>query len=170
MSAPRHLSARTLRAGTVRAAIAGIALIAAAACTIEVTPPEPEEIPDPGFSGDWVASILGSDMILRIGEFRGIAAPDGRILWRDIDWGLSCLLDRGVDPAQLSCTVVPSVEGPTCTASAANEPYVEISLATPNGRIVAEVGGELRPGNGNPCDADPIVSWDGPVAATFFPG
>lgn len=153
-----------------RAGLACMAILAASACTVEVGVTTPEEITDPGFSGDWIATVLGSDMILRIGEFRGLAAPTGRILWRDIDWGLACRLDRDFEPVRLTCSVLPDVVGPTCSVPDENEPFVEISGAVPNTRIEATVGGELRPGNGNPCDAPPIASWDGPVIATFLPG
>ncbi|HKK93353.1 MAG TPA: hypothetical protein VJ925_07950 [Longimicrobiales bacterium] len=150
-----------------RARLACVALLLAltgAGCGLDISLPREREPLEQGFSGDWVGTFQGSEMILRVGSFLDRRTTEGRVIWRDVDWAMACSALVTGESSELECDVIPSAGVAFCGDP---DPFVAIEIAEPRQRLEASVGGEIREGTGSPCDGPVITSWE-PAEGVVF--
>ncbi len=137
--------------------ICALVPISLAGCSKEITASNPEGPPAPGFSGDWAGSFQGSQLVLSIRPFTESLSTTGSLRWRSIDWPIDCTAFVLDDEAQLDCSIEPTSDVAFCGDPA---PFLDITVAVPRTRLEADVGGQIREGDGSPCDGPVLQSLE----------
>lgn len=153
------MDATKMRRRILLGCICALVPISLAGCSKEISAPNPEVPPPPGFSGDWVGSFQGSQLVLSIRPFTESFSTTGSLRWRSINWPVQCTALVLDGDAELDCSVEATFDVPSCGDP---DPFLDITAAVPRTRLEADVGGRIREGDGSPCD--------GPVLQSLEPG